>query len=30
VQQAQELNRCIEAAGSDIDKVTACFDRFSK
>jgi hypothetical protein len=30
VQQAQELNRCIEAAGSDIDKVTACFDQFAK
>jgi hypothetical protein len=30
VQQAQELNRCIEAAGGDIDKVTACFDQFSK
>ena len=29
VQQAQELNRCIEAAGSDIDKVTACFDQFT-
>jgi hypothetical protein len=29
-QQAQELGRCIEAAGSDIDKVTACFDQFTK
>jgi hypothetical protein len=29
VQQAQELNRCIQAAGSDIDQVTACFDKFS-
>ena len=29
VQQAQELNRCIEAAGGDIDKVTACFDQFT-
>jgi hypothetical protein len=29
-QQAQELNRCIEAAGGDIDKVTACFDQFTK
>jgi hypothetical protein len=26
VQAAQELNRCIQAAGNDIDKVTACFD----
>ena len=29
-QRAQELNRCIEAAGSDIDEVTACFDQFTK
>jgi hypothetical protein len=28
VQQAQQLNQCIQAASGDIDKVTACFDRF--
>ncbi len=28
VQAAKELNDCIEAAGTDIDRVTACFDRF--
>jgi hypothetical protein len=28
VQAAKELNECIEAAGTDIDRVTACFDRF--
>ena len=30
IQQLQELNRCISSAGGDIDKVTACFDRFSR
>jgi hypothetical protein len=29
IQQLQELNRCTEAANGDIDKITACFDRFS-
>jgi hypothetical protein len=28
VRQFEELNRCIERAGSDIDAITACFDRF--
>jgi len=27
IQQAQELNRCIQAAGSDIDQITSCLDR---
>lgn len=30
VKTAQELNDCIQAAGTDIDRVTACFDRFSQ
>jgi hypothetical protein len=29
IQRAQELNKCIEAAGSDIDEIAGCFDRFS-
>ena len=29
IQRLQELNRCTEAAGGDIDKVTECFDRFN-
>jgi hypothetical protein len=29
IRRAQELNRCIEAAGSDVDAITGCFDRFS-
>jgi hypothetical protein len=29
IQQLQELNRCTQAANGDIDKITACFDRFS-
>ncbi|HEU4980472.1 MAG TPA: hypothetical protein VFT14_04580 [Solirubrobacterales bacterium] len=29
VKEAEELNDCIQAAGSDIDAVTACFDRFA-
>jgi hypothetical protein len=29
IQQAQELNRCIQAAGSDVDQITACLDRLS-
>jgi hypothetical protein len=28
IQQLQELSRCTQAANGDIDKVTACFDRF--
>jgi hypothetical protein len=28
VQQAQQLNGCIQAASGDVDKITACFDRF--
>ena len=28
IKQLQDLNRCIESAGGDIDKITACFDRF--
>jgi hypothetical protein len=28
-QRVQEVNRCIEAAGGDIDKVTACFDQLT-
>ncbi|HEX6586596.1 MAG TPA: hypothetical protein VF052_07580 [Solirubrobacterales bacterium] len=28
VKEAEELNDCIQAAGGDIDAVTACFDRF--
>ena len=30
IQELQQLNRCIETAGGDIDKVTACFDRFTQ
>jgi hypothetical protein len=30
IQQLQELNRCISSAGGDIDKVTACFDKFAQ
>jgi hypothetical protein len=30
VRQLQELNRCTQAANGDIDKITACFDRFSR
>jgi hypothetical protein len=30
IQQLQELNRCTQAANGDIDKITACFDRFSR
>ena len=29
IQRAQELNRCIQAAGSDVDRITACLDRLS-
>lgn len=29
VKAAEELGDCIEAAGTDIDAVTACFDRFA-
>jgi hypothetical protein len=28
LRQFEELNRCIERAGGDIDRVTVCFDRF--
>ena len=28
IQQAQQLNGCIQAANGDIDKITACLDRF--
>jgi protein-tyrosine phosphatase len=27
LRQFEELNRCIERAGGDIDRITACFDR---
>jgi hypothetical protein len=30
IQQLQELNRCTQAANGDIDKITACFDKFSR
>ena len=30
IQQLQELNRCTQAASGDIDKITACLDRFSR
>jgi hypothetical protein len=30
IQQLQDLNRCTQAANGDIDKITACFDRFSR
>jgi hypothetical protein len=29
VQQLQQLNRCIQSAGGDIDRITACFERFT-
>jgi hypothetical protein len=29
IQQLQQLNRCIEAASGDIDRITACFERFT-
>ena len=29
IQQLQELSRCTEAANGNIDKITACLDRFS-
>jgi hypothetical protein len=29
IQQLQELTRCTQAANGDIDKITACFDRFN-
>jgi hypothetical protein len=29
IQQLQQLNRCIESASGDIDRITACFDRFT-
>jgi hypothetical protein len=29
IQQAQQLNRCIQAAASDIEEITACLDRLS-
>jgi hypothetical protein len=29
IQQLQELSRCTEGANGDIDKITACLDRFS-
>jgi hypothetical protein len=28
IQRAQQLNSCVQAAGSDIDEITACLDRF--
>jgi hypothetical protein len=28
LRQFEELNRCIGRAGGDIDRITACFDRF--
>ena len=30
IQQLQALNRCTAAANGDIDKITACFDRFQQ
>jgi hypothetical protein len=30
IQQLQQLNRCIASAGGDIDRITACFDRFAR
>ncbi len=30
IQQLQELTRCTQAANGDIDKITACFDRFNR
>jgi hypothetical protein len=29
IQQLQQLNRCIDAASGDIDRITACFERFT-
>jgi hypothetical protein len=29
IQQAQQLDQCIQAASGDVDKITACFDRFN-
>jgi hypothetical protein len=29
IQQLQELTRCTQSANGDIDKITACLDRFS-
>jgi hypothetical protein len=29
IQQAQQLNQCIQAASRDIDRITACLERFS-
>ena len=29
IEELQQLNRCVGAAGGDIDKVTACFDRLA-
>jgi hypothetical protein len=29
IQRLQELNRCTTAANGDLDKITACFDRFN-
>jgi hypothetical protein len=28
-QRAEQLNQCIQSASGDIDKITACFDRFN-
>jgi hypothetical protein len=30
IQELQQLNSCIQAAGNDIDKITVCFDRFNR
>jgi hypothetical protein len=30
IQELQQLNRCIESAQADIDRVTACFDKFTR
>jgi hypothetical protein len=29
IDRLRQLNRCTEAARGDIDKITACFDRFN-
>jgi hypothetical protein len=29
IQQAQQLNQCIQAASGDLDKITVCLDRFN-
>jgi hypothetical protein len=29
IEQLQELNRCTQSAAGDIDKITACLDRFT-